>query len=152
MQPITINSKDMINQLQNGYQAGLFLQIGQSFYFQPEIYYASYQNPTSSLSTEKIPSLRTPIMLGVRFIDIGIVSAHLMGGPVFSASISDIKHGMTLSQITKDWQIGVGVDVLGFITADVRYGLIKDVKFADQPSYFNLESSMLNVTVGIKLK
>ena len=152
MQPITVKPQEMIDQLEYGYQGGLFLQIGRSFYLQPEVYYASFRNPTGSITTEKIQSIRTPILLGLRLIDIGIVSAHIMGGPVFSASLAEISEGMTLSEINKNWQVGVGVDILGFITADVRYSLINGVEFTDQLSYFNLKSSMLNVTVGIKLK
>lgn len=152
MQPITVKPQEMLNQLKYGYQGGFFIQMGRSIYFQPEIYYASYTDTLSSVSGEKIQSFRAPLMFGLRFIDLGIVSAHLMGGPVFSASLSNLKAAMRLDEITKNWQVGVGVDILGFITADVRYTLLNGVELTDQYSHFNLESSFLNVTVGFKLK
>jgi len=150
MYPITFKPQEMLTQLKNdGYQAGIFFQFGRNLYLQPEIYYASYLNQTSSLTTEKIESLRAPIMLGLRFLNLGLVSAHLMGGPVFSAKLSDLVAGMKLEELNRDWQVGVGVDLLGFITADVRYQLQNGVDFQDQLS--NINNSTLNVTVGIKL-
>ncbi|MDO9153783.1 MAG: outer membrane beta-barrel protein [Paludibacter sp.] len=151
MQPITINPQEMLEQLNNGFQAGVYFQLGRTIYLQPEIYYASYRNLTSSISDEKIQSVRAPIMLGVRFLNLGLVSTHLMAGPVFTAPMSELSGGFSMDKFTYNWQVGAGVVVLGFITADVRYTLINGVELSDQFSYFNIDSSPLNITVGIKL-
>ncbi len=152
MHPITFNPEEITDQLQNGYQGGIFLQLGRSVYLQPEIYYATYVNPVNSVSSEKIQSIRAPILLGVRLINLGIVSAHVMGGPVYTASLSELTTGIRIKDLTHKWQVGVGVDVLGFITADVRYTLLDGIDISDQFSNFSKETSMLNVTVGFKLK
>ncbi len=150
--PITFNPEEITEQLKNGYQAGIFFQLGQRLYLQPELYYAVYSNPASSISAEKIAYLRAPVMLGLRLINLGIVSAHLQGGPVFNTLLSDVQTGLSPDKFTYNWQIGVGVDVFGFITADVRYTLIDGVEITDQFTNFNPETATLNLTVGFKLR
>jgi hypothetical protein len=152
MHPITFDVNEITEQLKGGYQAGIFLQFGRRLYLQPELYYAAYTNPASSISSEKITYLRVPVMLGLRLINLGIISAHLQGGPVFNSLLSDVQAGFSIDKFTYNWQVGVGVDIFGFITADARYTLLDGVEFTDQFTNFNPETATLNLTLGLKLR
>ncbi|MCE5173968.1 MAG: outer membrane beta-barrel protein [Bacteroidales bacterium] len=147
MSPITYNFKEISNQLKTNYQAGIMMQYGRTLYLQPEVYYASYQMEGSETSVNFI---KVPAMLGLRFVNLGLFSLHLMGGPAFSFQL-DNKDSFTGNN-TFSWQVGAGIDVLGFITLDARYNLIKDLTIAEQISQFNQETSMLNVTAGLKFR
>ncbi len=152
MHPVTFNPEEIMEQLKGGYQAGIFLQFGRRLYLQPELYYAAYSYPASSQSTEKIAYLRAPVMLGLRLINLGIISAHLQGGPVFNSLLSDVQAGFSPDKFTYNWQLGAGIDLFGFITADVRYTLLEGVEFTEQFTNFNPETATLNLTVGFKLR
>lgn len=152
MYPITFNFQEITEQIKYGYQAGIFFQFGRTLYLQPELYYAAYANPVSSISSEKTAYLRAPVMLGLRLINLGIISAHLHGGPVFNTLLSEVQSGILPDKFNYNWQLGVGVDIFGFITADVRYTLLEGVEFTEQFTNFDPETTMLNITVGFKLR
>lgn len=121
-------------------------QIGEKLYLQPEIYYAS----TKTSDSIRINFLKAPIMLGVRILDIGLVSLHIMGGPQFSFKL-DSSDKLTGDQ-TLTWQVGAGADILGFITADLRYTIVPGQSVSTQVSTFNLNTTGLNLTVGLKFR
>ncbi len=150
MSPLTLNFSEMGDQLQFGYQGGVFVRLGKTLYIQPEVYYAYYVNPVSSLPDNKIQTLRAPVMLGLRLLNLGIISLHLNGGPVFNALLSDVTSDFSTDKFSYNWQIGAGVDIFEFITADVRYTFIDGISLTDQVNSFSAESSTLNVTVGFK--
>lgn len=149
MYPLTYKPKEIIDQLQNGYQYGASLQMGYSFYLQPEVYYALYPDFESRISSEKIPGIRVPLLLGFRFLNLKILSLHLMGGPVLCASLSDLHEEFTMSKFTYDWQVGAGIKIFGFLSADLRYQIIRETNLIEQ--FKNIPNSPLNVIVGIKL-
>jgi hypothetical protein len=145
----TTNVTDITNQLGTNYQAGLLCQIGEKLYLQPEIYYASYKTAAGTADSSRTNFIKAPIMLGVRILDIGLVSVHIMGGPQFSLQL-DNKDQLTGAQ-TLTWQVGAGADVLGFITADLRY-TIQSGSIATQVQNFSLDKTGLNLTVGLKFR
>jgi len=147
MSPITCNFKEINNQLKTNYQVGLLMQYGRTIYLQPEVYYANYRTDGSETSVNFV---KVPVMLGLRFVNLGLFSLHLMGGPSFSLQL-DNKDSFTGNN-TFSWQVGAGIDVLGFITLDARYNLIKNLTIAEQISQFNQETSMLNITAGLKFR
>jgi hypothetical protein len=56
-----------------------------------------------------------------------------------------------------DWLVGAGIDVLGFITADIRYRYDTGTPLSDQIAGFNVTDNTaamtpLNVTIGLKLR
>ena len=140
----TTNINDVTNQLGSNYQAGLFCQFGETLYLQPEIYYA-HKKISSTVDSSYI---KVPVMVGLKFLDIGLVSLHLNGGPQlrFPLDKSDTPTG----KMNLDWQVGAGVDVLGFITADLRYTLQSGKSIDDQVK--TIGSSTLNLTVGLKFR
>ena len=151
MSPITYNFNDIKSQLKMNYQAGLLFQYGRTLYIQPEIYYSSYKTAIEGVeSSSSVNFIKLPAMIGLRFLNLGLFSLHVMGGPALSFQL-DKKDSFTGNN-TLSWQVGAGVDILGFITTDVRYNLLKNVSISDQVSQFNKETSVLNVTVGLKLR
>ena len=150
MSPITYDFNEIKSQLKTNYQVGILMQYGRILYIQPEVYYSSYQADGVTADATTVNFIKVPAMLGFRFINLGLFSLHVMGGPAFSFQL-DNKDSFNGNN-TFSWQVGAGIDVLGFITADLRYNLLEDVAIGDQISQFNKETSMLNLTVGLKLR
>ena len=147
----TNNINSVTNQLQSNYQAGILLQFGRTLYIQPEIYYASVKvDVDGSNNPSSFNSIRVPLMLGLRFLDLGLFSLHIMGGPAYSLKLDNG------DRLTGDkafsWQVGAGIDVLGFITGDLRYTLIDNMSIADQVTRFTSSPTNLNLTVGLKFR
>ena len=142
----TTDVNEISTQFGSNYQAGIFFQFGEKLYLQPEIYYAS----TNTSDNIRINFLKAPVMLGLRIFDIGLVSLHIMGGPQFSFKL-DNSDKLTGDQALT-WQVGAGADVLGFITADLRYTIVPGQSASTQISSFNLNTTGLNLTVGLKLR
>ena len=151
MSPVTFKFNDIKNQLNMNYQAGILLQYGRTIYIQPEVYYSSYKiTAENSETSSSVNFIKVPAMLGLRFLNLGLFSLHVMGGPAFSFQLKD--NDAFSGNNTFSWQVGAGVDLLGFITTDVRYTLREGVSIADQVSQFDKETSTLNVTVGLKIR
>jgi len=148
--PITFNFKEIQTQLKSNYQVGILAQYGRTIYVQPEVYYASYKSVDVSDVTSTVNFIKVPVMLGLRFLNVGLFSLHVMGGPALCYQL-DSKDSFSGNN-TFGWQVGAGVDVLGFITTDLRYNLQKGVSIGDQVSQFNKQTSLLNLTVGLKLR
>jgi hypothetical protein len=145
---IPSNSLNKIgDQLNTNYRFGLFAQFGRTLYFQPEIYYASYKTTATSKSTNYI---KMPLMIGLKFLDLGLFSLHIMTGPSLSFKLDD--NDALTGYSESSWQLGAGVDVLGFITSDIRYKILKGVSLGDQISKFSTNPNILNLTVGLKLR
>lgn len=144
----TTDVNEITNQLGSNYQAGLLCQIGETLYLQPEVYYASYKTSASITDSSRTNFVKIPIMLGLKVLDIGLVSLHLNGGPLFSFQLDNTDR-ITGNQ-TLNWQLGAGADILGFITADLRYTLVPGKSISDQVS--SITSSGLNLTVGLKFR
>lgn len=145
----TYDVNNITSQLGNNYQAGIMLQFGEKLYLQPEAYYASYKSVTGAADSTK-NFVKVPVMVGLRFLNLGLFSLHLMGGPQFSFQL-DKKDNFTGIQ-TLSWQVGAGADILGFITADLRYTVQQGQSVATQVQNFSLNSTGLNLTVGLKLR
>ena len=140
----TTNINDVTNQLGSNYQAGLMCQFGETLYLQPEVYYCNKKFSATVDSSY----IKIPVMLGLKFLDIGLVSLHLNGGPQFRFPLD--KSDKPTGSMQLDWQVGAGVDVLGFITADLRYTLVQGVSIADQAK--TIGTAPLNLTVGLKFR
>jgi hypothetical protein len=136
------------DQLKGNYQFGGFLQFGRKLYFQPEIYYASYSTETEGTdesTTEPITFVKAPILLGLQLLDIGLVSVHINGGTTY---IKQLK--VDNAQSTFKWTVGAGANVLGFITADVRYIFQGNVD-PNEIQDLITNGGMVNLTVGLRL-
>jgi len=142
----TTNSfKGISDQLKGNYQAGILFQFGRTLFFQPEFYYSSYKiDETNSLEYIKIP-----VMFGLKFLDLGLFSLHIMGGPSVSMLLNKPDNSDESGSFA--WQVGAGIDVLGFITADLRYTL-NNKSVSEQIDEGATTPTKLNLTFGLKFR
>lgn len=149
----TANKDAIKSQFDTNSQYGIFFQFGRTFYFQPEFYYA-VQKETFTVNTvaheTKVKSLRIPMMLGLRIINLKIISAHVMAGPTASFFLSESVETTDRQKSSFMLQGGAGADLFGFITLDIRYGVnLNEAK--DQISQLNWKSGV-NMTLGLKFR
>jgi hypothetical protein len=135
----TADLNSLSDQLKQNYQVGMFLQLGKKIYFQPEIYYASY----TTNQTTKINYVKAPMMLGWQIFDIGLISLHLNGGPSYLKQLDSTEKAVI------NWELGAGVNILGFITTDLRYTFQKGS--ITQVEQLITIGGMVNLTVGLRL-
>lgn len=152
----TTDQNAIRTQFNSNSQLGIFFQFGRKFYLQPEFYYAMHKesNTISNVTTETtVNTLRIPVMLALRLINLRVVSAHVMAGPQGSFFLNETKPitGLTRQSNNFDLQFGGGVDLLGFITLDVRYSANLDNSLADKIQQLNWKDAV-NVTLGLKFR
>jgi len=128
--------------LENNYKVGAFVQFGRRLFLQPELYYARF----AQTQGEAIEAIVAPVSLGLQLIDIGLISLNIKGGAEFSRKLID---GADVNFL---WQLGVGANVLGFITADVKYSLEENddaiAQIGDLVSY----GGVVTATVGFRFR
>lgn len=161
------NYKDL-TKFSVGADAGLFLRIGDQFYFQPEACYSfkrsKINNPSSFVSeVQQNSELRqhfidVPVLLGYNFINKENFKVHLFLGPRFGFRI-----GSNLKDIDPlldedgnlQWagQVGFGFDIWRF-TLDARYDLASDKLFKQskdgQSNNKSWTQNTIIVSLGIK--
>lgn len=148
------------DRLKEQWQAGVMMQLGRTLYLQPEAYY-SITNTLDGTGTVTATSqsIKVPVMLGLRFLNLGLFSLHIMGGPSWTIPMSS-DNSVNMDAKQMDWLVGAGIDILGFITADIRYRYDTDKALSDQITGFKVTDdgdpsrpyTPLNVTVGLKLR
>ena len=152
----TIDQNSIKTQFDSNAQIGIFFQFGRKLYLQPEIYYA-IQKESYTISNvptvTNVNSLKVPVMLGLRLINLGIVSAHIMAGPQGSFFLNETKPvaGKTRQSSSFNLQFGGGVDLLGFITLDVRYASAMGTAVKTTVQQFEWKNAV-NVTLGLKFR
>lgn len=147
----TTNVQDIEAQIKSNYQIGLLLQFGRKLYFQPEFYYAIRKESYEGVEEITVNTLKVPLMLGVRLFNIKILSAHLMAGPTISYLLNTSETDSDRKKSNFALQAGAGVDVLGFITLDVRYSVDLSGNVQEQMDQLKWNSGV-NVTLGLKFR
>lgn len=155
----TIDQNEITAQVKSNYQIGFFLQFGRKFYFQPEFYYRTqkenYGNTTDGVNDVPLEvtvnTLKVPLMFGVRVFNFKVISAHLMGGPSASFLLKESTTDPNRKKSNFALQAGGGVDLLGFITLDVRYSVDLTGSTNEQIEQLSWDSGV-NVTLGIKFR
>ena len=161
------NYKDL-SSLAAGADAGIFMRIGDQFYFQPEACYSfkrsKISNPSSFVSeVQQNTELRqhfidVPVLLGYNFINKENFKVHLFLGPRFGFRIgSNLKDIDPLLDENGNlqWagQVGFGFDFWRF-TLDARYDLASDKLFNKlkdgQSSGTSFTQHTIIVSLGIK--
>jgi len=132
----------VFSDMKNNYRVGVFAQLGKKIFLQPELYFARY---TPEIG-EGISAIVAPVMLGIEVFDLKVIALNIKGGAEFGKELTDG------SKINYLWQGGLGVNVLGFLTADVRYTFSKGVNVFDQFSDLINNGGMVNVTVGFRFR
>lgn len=139
----TSDLTSLTDQLKGNYQVGFFMQLGKKIYFQPELYYSSYI--TNPATNAKVNYVKAPLMLGLQVFDLGLVSLHLNGGPSYLKKLESTEKGLI------NWEVGAGINMLGFITTDLRYTIQKNSSTATQIDDLVTNGGMLNLTIGLRL-
>ena len=153
----TIDQNSIKTQFDSNSQFGIFFQFGRVLYLQPEFYYATHKETytiSSASATEtKVNTLKVPVMVGLRLLNLGIISAHVMAGPQgsFFLDESNPLPSHTRQKSNFDLQFGGGVDVLGFVTLDVRYSANLNNSMETNIQQLNWKNAV-NVTLGIKFR
>jgi len=151
----TIDQNEIQTQFQSNYQIGVFFQFGRKFYFQPEFYYATQKEKSSVLMSKDVTvnTLKVPLMLGMRLINLKVISAHIMAGPsasfLLNESFTDPNNARQKSNFAIE--AGGGIDLIGFITLDVRYSVDMSKSMNDQIKQLGWDSGV-NVTLGLKIR
>jgi len=151
----TLDQNAIKSQFKSNAQLGIFFQFGRILYLQPEFYYAMHKETTltnNSVSTS-VNTLKVPVLIGLRLINLGIVSAHVMAGPQGTFFLSESNPLSTAKRQSSayNFQLGAGADILGFITVDVRYSLGLNNTLGTQIQGLDLKSGV-NATVGLKFR
>ena len=137
------------DQLKGNYQIGGFMQFGKKLYLQPEFHYAIQKIQNEEEVMETYEKIKVPVHIGLKFFDIGLLSLHISGGAMYSHNVGEV-FAFDTNKI--EYQVGAGVDVLGFITTDLRYTLRQGKTIGEQISDFQTDGGIINFTVGLKLK
>jgi hypothetical protein len=157
--------KDFKSDAKSGYNLGAFARIGKKIYLQPELLYCVRKGQSTSGTTNQILKLKTiqiPVLLGLKLIDLKILSIRAFTGPAMSFVTTGSTVESNLTNIDPknfknniwDWQLGAGVDVLKF-TFDIRYewGLsnVSDVNTNVSQIGFNNKGNVLTFSLGWKI-
>ena len=142
-------SAEFAEQLKGNYQIGGFMQFGKKLYLQPEFHYAIQKIMNEEDVMETYEKYKVPVHIGLKFFDIGLLSLHISGGAMYSHNVGE---EFAFDQNNLEYQVGAGIDVLGFITTDLRYTLRQGKTIAEQISDFQADGGIINFTVGLKLK
>ena len=135
-----ISSDNLKESSLTGYQAGLFARVGNSVYFQPELYlsgtggkFESTENNQTFSGKVRFTNLNVPLLIGKSFGEKDL-NFRVMGGPIYtyqldkSGNLGDNINGAidNFNKSNIGYQVGAGIDI-GAITADLRYegGLTK---------------------------
>ena len=117
-----------------GWEAGVFMRMGDRFYFQPEVNYVfkcssilDVVDEVSSNIQMKQHYIAVPALLGYHFINNENFKFHLTIGPRFDFKIADNMGESGWQTNTVQWggQVGIGIDFWRF-TLDVSYCIAAD--------------------------
>lgn len=117
-----------------GMEAGLFMRLGDRFYFQPEVNYVLKSSTLKQAVEEVVANFNlkqhyvsVPVLLGYHFINNDNFKFHLTLGPRFDFKIADNLDVSSWESNTVQWggQVGIGIDFWRF-TVDVSYSIAAD--------------------------
>jgi hypothetical protein len=127
------NYKDLTKK-KIGWEAGVFMRLGDRFYFQPEVNYVFKRSSILELPNEVAENIQlkqhfisVPALLGYHFINNENFKFQLTLGPRFDFKIADNNDqtGWQTSPIQWGGQVGIGIDFWRF-TLDVSYCIAAD--------------------------
>lgn len=153
------NYKDLTKK-KVGLEAGIFMRLGDRFFFQPEVNYVFKTSTTKSLVDEFNENLElrqhfisVPALLGYHFINNDNFKFRLTIGPRFDFKISDNlgNNDWTTSAVQWGGQVGVGIDFWRF-ALDFSYNISAD-RFRNQTTS-ETQTKMANMfllSLGFKI-
>jgi hypothetical protein len=143
----TTDLEEIKNQFNSNMQIGAFVKMGKKLFIQPEVYGNFLVE--DNITTKKIVanSVRVPVLFGFEFLDLGVARAHLMAGPMATFYVNPYPGQIYDSKI----QLGAGIDVLRFLSLDVRYSVNLDNTVKEELKKLGWKSGV-NVTLGIQFR
>lgn len=154
----TLDTDEIKSQLNSNYQFGVFMKLGKKLFIQPEVYYAVKNEQLTFKDApfqEKVMvnTLKVPVLLGIEIINLGVVSAHVMAGPMGSMFLSQSvsEHEIERPKYEYKLQLGAGIEVLNLVSLDVRYSTNLNRDTVDEIKQISLKDG-INVTLGIKFR
>lgn len=143
-----------------GLEAGVFMRLGQNFFFQPEVNYvlksSTLKDAVEEISTNihlKQHYIAVPALLGYHFINNENFKFRLTVGPRFDFKISDNIQNTDWESGKIQWggQVGVGIDFWRF-ALDASYCFSAD-KFTNTATGTsqNFNQNMFIVSLGFKI-
>jgi hypothetical protein len=143
----TTDFEEIKTQFNSNMQFGAFAKIGKKLFIQPEVYGNFLVE--DNLDTKKIVanSVRVPVLLGFEFLDLRVVRAHLMAGPMATFYVNpypDKNYDYKL-------QLGGGIDLLRFLSLDVRYAVNLTDNIKNELKQLAWKGGV-NVTLGIQFR
>ncbi len=154
----TEGSRKPDGQYYAGFHGGVFgrLDLGR-LYVQPELVYTEKGSRVTvpagvttapATGTVRLKTLDVPVLLGLKLVDVELANLRVMGGPVFSNTLSQRSEVLqrisekqfSFSKQNVGYQFGLGVDAAAF-TVDARYeGSLQEIstEFGSRPGVFLL--------------
>lgn len=117
-----------------GLEAGIFMRLGSSFFFEPEVLYTFKSSSVKDAIAEITDNIKlkqhfvsVPALLGYHFINKDNFKFRIMLGPRFDFKISDNLKDFQWNSNTVQWggQVGVGMDIWRF-AIDFHYCISAD--------------------------
>lgn len=164
----TTNLPEIKEEAKANFLFGAFIRYGEKVYLQPEFVYTtkggdfSYNLVSGAEQTIRMKQLEIPVMLGFRFINIGIANLRIMGGPsagiifdkevTFNDLVADPIPESSFKDLQWAIQLGAGIDIL-FLTLDVRYeiGLNNLYEPPAGAEEYDIKNNLWRVSLGWKI-
>ncbi len=152
-----------ISDLDAGVDAGIFLRMGDRFYFQPEVNYSFRSTKLHDMIAEYDENVRmkqhfidVPLLLGYNFINNENFKFHLLAGPRVGVRVGSNLDEAALSSVNEagktqfGGQFGLGIDFWRF-TFDARYDISgnKFKEISGDPDFWT--QNMIVLSLGFKI-
>jgi hypothetical protein len=142
-----------------GVEAGVFMRLGDNFFFQPEVNY-SFKNSTFKEAENEYSSnielkqhfISVPALLGYHFINNENFKFRLTVGPRFDFKIADNMENSSWNSNPVQWggQIGVGIDAWRF-ALDFNYCIAADnFRNSNQGTSQTKQTNLFILSLGFK--
>jgi len=143
----TTDFEEIKTQFNSNMQFGAFAKIGKKLFIQPEVYGNFLVE--DNLDTKKIVanSVRVPVLLGFEFLDLRVVRAHLMAGPMATFYLNPFPE----QKYDYKLQLGGGIELLRFLSLDVRYAVNLNDNIKNELKQIAWKGGV-NVTLGIQFR
>jgi len=143
----TTDFEEIKTQFNSNMQFGAFAKIGKKLFIQPEVYGNFLVE--DNLDTKKIVanSVRVPVLLGFEFLDLRVVRAHLMAGPMATFYLNPFPE----QKYDYKLQLGGGIELLRFLSLDVRYAVNLNDNIKNELKQLAWKGGV-NVTLGIQFR
>lgn len=170
---LSVDKADITAGLQNNMVVGVFMRLGKKIYLQPEVNYLTqgsvfqFKFGQSLIKQDvQLKSIQVPLNLGAQLIDLKVAKLRVFGGVtgnfVANKTInttgdpSEYLKPDNIKDVTFQYQVGVGLDVLMFALDVKYYGGINDlvngnVTYNSTTQTVSAPSNVFMVTLGWKI-